>query len=360
MISKEYRYQVGEVVNETLRVVKQTRETKYNRKAYEVQSIVYPDAPTYEIQESYLKQGIGCSYTAGRSVFEGNSLWSIKSIRKYIIEEEEAKNITPKTNKKIKVKCDNCGNEKMMIVSNLINRGISCFICSRKTSYPELFFSAYNEVMNLNFKPQQRFEDFEGYIFDFVNYEKRVIVETHGVAHYKKDHSWHERTHKSDMAKRKYCKENNWTLIELDCRKSEFNHIKNSINESNEILTSINAKNTKKILKIIKKNKRYNINEIIKMYQEDKLTTYQIGNKIGVSYDAVNNILRRNNIKLRAGGSKKKQVKCITTNIVYNSITEASVKTGASSGHITEVCKGKRKSAGKHSENGEKLTWEYI
>ena len=42
MRERKYKYQVGEVVNGTLKVVSQTRKNK--RKAYEVQSLIYPDA----------------------------------------------------------------------------------------------------------------------------------------------------------------------------------------------------------------------------------------------------------------------------------------------------------------------------
>ena len=41
MKKSNYKYQVGEIVNDTLKVVSQTRHHKYNSKAYEVQSIPY-------------------------------------------------------------------------------------------------------------------------------------------------------------------------------------------------------------------------------------------------------------------------------------------------------------------------------
>lgn len=45
-------------------------------------------------------------------------------------------------------------------------------------------------------------------------------------------------------------------------------------------------------------------------------------------------------------------VKCIETNTIYNSITEASKQTGANKSKIVAVCKGKRKTAGGYH-------WEY-
>ncbi len=48
-----------------------------------------------------------------------------------------------------------------------------------------------------------------------------------------------------------------------------------------------------------------------------------------------------------------KTVLCIETNIIYSNIKEASKNTNAMACHISEVCNGKRKSAGK-------LHWKYI
>lgn len=48
-----------------------------------------------------------------------------------------------------------------------------------------------------------------------------------------------------------------------------------------------------------------------------------------------------------------KAVLCVETNIIYSNIKEASKNTNAMVSHISEVCKGKRKSAGK-------LHWKYV
>ncbi|UXU70213.1 DUF559 domain-containing protein [Mammaliicoccus sciuri] len=369
----EYRYQVGEVVNDTLRIVSQTRiktnsknrnGKNYTIKGYIVESIVYPDAPKYEVKESSLKLGSGCIYLRGLRVYEGNSLWSKLELRKYIVDVEKAKNTTPFSRKKIKLACPICWEEKMMHIVNLVRRGFSCSTCSSHTSYPELFFSAYNKVMGLNFQPQQRFNDFKGYIFDFVNYETRTIVETHGKQHYDEKCSWYERTQKSDIAKRDYCINNNWLLIELDCSKSEFKFIKESINNTSVLP---NVTNETEILEIIESHKHYDTKKVIKMYNESSMTTYQIAEKLDMSFGTVNNILKRNNIELRKGGHKKgyapnrKQVRCVTTNQTFSSISQASEYFDLKSvSSITNACSGRQRYAGKHPITGEKLRWEYV
>ena len=54
-----------------------------------------------------------------------------------------------------------------------------------------------------------------------------------------------------------------------------------------------------------------------------------------------------------------KSVICITTDMVFNTINEASKYYGTHSSNITVCCQGKNKSAGKHPATGEKLIWMY-
>lgn len=54
-----------------------------------------------------------------------------------------------------------------------------------------------------------------------------------------------------------------------------------------------------------------------------------------------------------------KQVICITTNEIFESITSASRKYNIPTTNISKVCKGQRKYAGK-LEDGTKLTWKYV
>ena len=57
--------------------------------------------------------------------------------------------------------------------------------------------------------------------------------------------------------------------------------------------------------------------------------------------------------KIRDGSTLCKKVLCIETGIVYKSIREAERQTGVNHKNISEVCSGKRKSAGK-------LHWKYL
>lgn len=311
-IKKPHVYKVGEVVNDGLKIVSQTtfvkndKNRKRTEKAYIVKSLAFPDDKNdYMVVERSLKSGAGCPYSSTpiKRVIDENSLYSVEWIRPYLTEEsiKLSKTITPYSNKSISFKCPECNLEKTMTPHNVIRRnGISCLVCSRGTSYPELFFAGYNSKKEAGFTPQQRFDDFEGYIFDSVNYKRRIIVETHGIAHYKEGNGFHDhkRTVASDIAKRKYCKENNWTLIELDCRVSSFEHIRNSI--ANEpLLENITDEDVKGMLKIMENNKRYPVKEIVKLYTVEMKSLKFIGERFKVDYGTVKNILVKNNVQIR-------------------------------------------------------------
>ena len=61
---------------------------------------------------------------------------------------------------------------------------------------------------------------------------------------------------------------------------------------------------------------------------------------------------------MRATFSKK--IYCITTNEYFDAMRDAELKYGIHHSGISACCQGKRKSAGKHPETGEKMIWRYV
>lgn len=280
-------------------------------------------------------------------------LWEIESLRPHIINVDEAKQTTAQSNKKLLFKCgsDDCENTKMIVVQNLVNRGFSCPNCSTGTSYPELFMLAVNQYFNLGYEYQVSYEHGR---FDFINHDTKTVVEMNGRTHYE-DNGYmnHEATKLSDNKKRKWCKENGYTLIFIDARESTFKFIQDNINNC-ELLPNITESDIPKLLEIIEKNRRYPVKEIIDAYVRARKSTVKIAEIYGYDDNTIVNILRKNNIELRDNNaSKGKKVRCIETGVVYASILEAGRKLEINQGHISECCNGKRKSAGGYH-------WEYL
>lgn len=347
-----HKYSIGQELN-GLRIVDKIRFGKSNEKGYVVQSLTYPEAPTYRIKEAGLKQGRRDAYVYGSRVFEGNSLYSIVELRPYLVDVEKAKTIRPKSKEKVELKCLDCNNIRKMDACNVSNRDFYCNRCSSNTSYPELFFGAYLDVKGLEHTKQKVFDDFHGFRFDF--YIPSIgICETHGNQHFDINSFWYEASKESDNKKREYCIENNINLIELDCSKSSFSFIENKIKE-NTFLENITKKEKEEMLKIIEYNKKYQIDDIIKLYKSGK-SLAQVGKEFGLDYGTIVNILERHNVKSRGMG---KRVMCKNNGKIFKSTQEAADWCGLKTrSKIGMVCNGQRKHAGKM--NGVPLSWEWM
>lgn len=305
-----YKYEVGEEVNGLIIVTQTyTQDTKRKYRAYEVQSVSYPDAPTYITLQDNLSRGVGDAYVSGRRVFEGNSLWSKTEYRKYILDIEKAKTLPPHSSEKIEVKCDNCSKTKFMTPNKLLNYGVQCVYCSNRVSFPERMFTTYLDIKNIKYDYQVKYDDLKGRIYDYrITLNNTVfLVEVHGEQHYltedKKRYSVKE-IQNIDSIKRQYAKNKGIEYIELDCRESTFEFIKKSI-EQNEVLPNITKKEENSIIETMKINANYDITKIISMYEKEKLSTIEIGEFFGVNHGIINRILRRNNIAIRSLGEHK-------------------------------------------------------
>lgn len=355
---KEYLYKVGQYVNVTLKIVEQIRipKGKYTQKGYLVQSVVYPNAEPYEIDEYSLKRGRGCAYKAGKRVCEENSLWSVETIRPYV-NKDDALKVTTSSHAKIKTSCKNCRVEKFIQTVSLVNKGMSCN-CTKGVSYGNLAFNCYQEHFNLGYSREQTLEELPNRRFDFVNFNTFQIVEVHGLQHYQEIKGVWKDSHKnaveSDKAKRAFVNNpsNPYSLIELDMRVSSWEQFKQTIEQST--LPNITDESEKSILELMELSKCYDIPLIKKLYLKDRKTTYEIADMLQTSNVQIGNILRRNNIKVRNSSERKqKSVRCIETRIVYKSGSIAGEQTGIANSNISKVCNGKLKTAGGYH-------WEYV
>lgn len=350
---KEYRYNIGEEVN-GLKILKQT-VNKHKQKTYEVQSLEYPNAPTYTTPEYSLNSGGGDPYISGKRVFEGNSIYSVKHVKEYIVNIEESKTIHEGSRKNIELLCKECGFSKKHQARHVRDNGFNC-LCKSNISFPELFMLAYIEVKGLDFEYQSLLDN-SLRRFDFYNRKDNVVIETHGEQHYNKESTWYKSAKEQDIYKRKHCKENNIKLIELDCRKSTFDFIERSIKKSE--LEDISLDEKERMVNIINDNRKIPIKNIIESYKNG-MSVRDISIKYNIGEHIIYNILRSNNIEYRQQGKK---VRCIETGKVFDSVKEASIWAGlkSDSSKITEYIKRdrNRKSAGKHPITGEKLHWEW-
>ena len=85
--------------------------------------------------------------------------------------------------------------------------------------------------------------------------------------------------------------------------------------------------------------------------------THKYNSNYGTSIESATE--KRKGMTVGSKSASARKVICITTGEIFDCITEASEKTKTSRCNISECCKGKRKSAGKHPITGKKLVWKY-
>lgn len=286
-------------------------------------------------------------------------LWDVESVRGNIIDEQEAKETLYKNGNKLLFKCDSddCENTKMMAVQDLTRRGYSCPTCSKGTSYGQLAFQSYQAHFKLGYESEKTLKTLDDRRVDFVKFDDNEnvlnFVEIQGVQHTNVNHIWYEDSHEQDIAKRKWAKENNILMIEIDMRISSWGYFKEQINKC-EYLPSIKGGDETAILEIMELNKRYPTKEIIDAYLRARKSTVKIAKYYGYDSQTINNILTRNNVELRDAKTKGgKMVRCIETGKIYQSTMEAQRQTGISNKSISACLTGRRNSAGGYH-------WEYL
>ena len=67
-----------------------------------------------------------------------------------------------------------------------------------------------------------------------------------------------------------------------------------------------------------------------------------------------------NETKMKMSKAKFKKVKCINTEEIFDCIKDAAEWCNGNKSHITDCCKGRLKTSGKHPVTKEKLLWTYV
>ena len=243
----EYKYVIGDTIKtkfSTILIIDRYKKQWYTNnkimhKTYLCKCIKHNYE--FELREQRIKNDIGCPICGGRKPILGyNTIYDLRpDLLKYIINENDAKNNTLHSNKKILCKCPFCKREKYIRILNLTKVGFSCDFCSDHISYPNKFLRELFNQLNLNFNCEKTFNWSDNRIYDFYIIDNNTIVEAHGLQHYEevKFSKLGGRTLKeeqeNDKLKEKIAKENGIKhYIVIDCRKSELEWIKNSIMDS--------------------------------------------------------------------------------------------------------------------------------
>lgn len=263
--------------------------------------------------------------------------------------------------KKVFIKCPNCGKEKLLNFNSFRKNGISCFRCSDGISYPEKVM--YNLLKKLGADFIYQFNNTNknwcsNYKYDFYIQSLNCIIETHGIQHYQKSFETCggnslQYEQQNDILKEKLAKQNNIKYyIVIDCRYSNIDYIKNNILKSE--LTELFDLSKIDWLEIDKQSQNSLVKQACDLWSNGIHNTREIGNLIKVDRNTVARYLKQGtklnwciyNAKIENIKAHNKKVYCIEFNIIYNSQTEANEKTKINNTCISNCCKGKQKTAG--------------
>ena len=293
---------------------------------------------------------------------------------KYFVDKKDAKKYSFGSDKKICVRCPDCGNEKMMNIDRLVRCGFSCNKCGDGISYPEKIMINILNQMGISYQTQLNKTTFKWcnkYRYDFYIPSLNCIIEIHGGQHYYNSFEsiggrTVEEEQKNDEIKEQLAKENEIkNYIVIDCRKSELEWIKNNILNSdlNKLfdLSNVNWLQCHEFVcnGLVKKtcdmwdngmNNTKKISDEMQLNRTTILKYLKQGVELGwCNYNAKESSMQRYT-------SMSKKVICLNTNEVFNSIKDVKRKYNI---NISNCCRGVTKSAGKHPETGEPLVWMY-
>lgn len=191
-------------------------------------------------ETSLLKQKSRCLCCSGKVIKEGvNDIPTVAPWMTYFFQGgvNEAKLYSIGSHKKIYPICPDCGrvkDEKIMISNIYRNHSIGCN-CSDRKSYPEKFTMELLNQLNIDYKTEYSPNWIKPKRYDFYIPNLKCIIETHGLQHYNGNfkhlggRSLQEEIENDGYKKETALKNGIKHYIELDCRKSELEWIKNSI-----------------------------------------------------------------------------------------------------------------------------------
>ena len=208
---------------------------------YNIKKCIYEDE--YWITQNGINAGNGCP-CCRKSPFiivKGiNDISTLnKDIIKYIKNEEDIYTHLPNSNDPIELKCPICGRVKIDSLNGISSHGFSCMACSDGVSYPEKVIMEILDSSNIKYIKEYSCKNNKWvgkYRYDYYLLDYNAIIEVHGIQHYKNIKLWNENYSQEeiDRDKRELALSNGIeTYIELDCRYSNIEYIKNSILNSN-------------------------------------------------------------------------------------------------------------------------------
>lgn len=243
--------------------------------------------------------------------------------RKLIIDSvgiDEAKTLTPYSNKKIQIICPACKTKQPIQLCKLTERGFRCNKCSDGLSYPERLFRSVLKKLKIAYLGQLTYDNGKTR-YDFFLPDFNAIIETHGTQHYEESGRGRtlEEEQKNDEYKRKLAIENgikNEDYHDIDCRVSTLEWCRPNIEKVINLYTQITL--TEEDWRQISIDSLTNILvEVCKRYEVKRCSIPMLASEFNIDKTTVRNYLKTgSSLGLCSYKGKEEQYRRISTPIV--------------------------------------------
>lgn len=333
-----FRYDIGNILDVKsgkIKIINRFRNNGYRMYYVECLTCKYK----YNTREHQIINGVGCKVCSGNRVIIGYNDFNTKyhELSEHLVNKKDGEDKSSSTTK-VKWLCKKCNNIYLDSLSNVVRRGILCPFCESSYSFGEGVMEQILYFLNVDYKHNTSFKWSNKKKYDFYIPNKKTIIEIHGKQHFARGfENLGGKTLQEEINNDKYKRNlalNNGILhyIEIDCRNSSINWIKNNILNNQDfceifdistfnwdgLIYNYNNYNIDNISSLW--NKGYSVCQISdelgldRHYVQKQLTMYAKIDKIDYSQEI------SKNRKYRIVSSKKsKPIKCITTNQFFSS-----------------------------------------
>lgn len=305
-----------------------------------------------------------CPYCKHRIVFVGETdMWTTRpDMAKMLKNPEDGYKYFATGGQKVDWICPCCNSViKDKVINNVNMFGLSCPNCSDGISFGEKFVHELLTQLKVDFIYDRITAWSKNKRYDFYIPTMKMIIEIHGIQHYERsfvncsDNARDARTLEEE--KQNDCYKKTLALhngiehyIQLDCRISDFDHIKQSIlNSELNILLDLSIIDWNKCFK-----STFNSNVIIcsDLWNSGMKSTKDIANYIGFNISSVILYLKRAakiglcnyELNYKKNKSRYKKVLCVETQKIYEYIGRVK-EDGYNYAIISKCCRGLRETA---------------
>lgn len=258
--------------------------------------------------------------------------------RKLIVDSigaDEAKTLTPYSNKKVRIICPECNTEQTIQLSKLTERGFRCNKCSDGFSFPERLMRNVLLKLNIEFQCHLTWDNGK-HFYDFYLPEFNAIIETHGLQHYEQSRRTGGRVRPledeqaNDKDKRRLAMERgikDEDYHEIDCRISTLEWCRPNIEKVMKLYTST-ILTEEEWKRIALESQTSLLFEVCKQYESRRCSSNELAKEFNISSSTIQKYLKTgHSLNLCNYGSKEEQYARMRTAIVgVHNVTKEAIE----------------------------------